>query len=328
MKSKLCIRNKFPLFGMIIFCIFLLSGCIVHMVPNPGVVNLSELPQRGNQPRIKIINDQNNSDEITIGSYNFGTMVGDLHTWTNSAIDSAKNSLAVQGITISDNSSKLLKFAVTDAKLDTWGVDYVAGLARCKIVLKVATGDGYSHTYESTNKSASPEWACNKAMYSVVSNLLEDKATIDYLVKKDTLEVKKDSRFINNGNGTVTDSKTGLMWAAKDNGSDIKWADAKTYCENYRGGGYADWRMPTSAELEGLYDAGQSRPAACYKSNLVHVATELIDITCYFLWASETREHLGFIPQAAYFYFMYGGQGWTRQSYNSTYRVLPVRFAK
>jgi hypothetical protein len=44
------------------------------------------------------------------------------------------------------------------------------------------------------------------------------------------------------------------MWAAKDNGSPISWPEAKKYCENYRGGGYMDWRMPTQDELAGLYD--------------------------------------------------------------------------
>ena len=33
-------------------------------------------------------------------------------------------------------------------------------------------------------------------------------------------------RFMNNGDGTVTDTKTGLMWAAKDNGSPINWQNA------------------------------------------------------------------------------------------------------
>ena len=59
MKSKYCMRNKYFLFGMIIFCIFLFPGCAVHTVPNPGEVGFSELPQTDNQPRIKIINDQN-----------------------------------------------------------------------------------------------------------------------------------------------------------------------------------------------------------------------------------------------------------------------------
>jgi hypothetical protein len=61
-------------------------------------------------------------------------------------------------------------------------------------------------------------------------------------------------------NGTVLDTRTNLMWAAKDNGSDINWQDAKSYCENYRGGGYSDWRMPTQDELAGLYDSSKSYP--------------------------------------------------------------------
>jgi hypothetical protein len=58
-------------------------------------------------------------------------------------------------------------------------------------------------------------------------------------------EIGRDGRFIAYDNGTVLDTKTNLMWAAKDNGSDINWSNAKSYCENYRGGGYKDWRMPT-----------------------------------------------------------------------------------
>jgi hypothetical protein len=146
--------------------------------------------------------------------------------------------------------------------------------------------------------------------------------------EKAALKKKDDSRFINKGNEAVLDTKTGLMWAAKDNGSDIKWADAKSYCENYRVGGYTDWRMPTSAELEGLYDARKESPAACNKSYSIHVATGLINVTCYYLWASETRERFGLISDAAYFYFMYGGQYWARQSASETYRVLPVHTGK
>jgi len=42
-------------------------------------------------------------------------------------------------------------------------------------------------------------------------------------------ETARNGRFIDNGNGTVADTKTGLMWAAKDNGRYISWADAKSY---------------------------------------------------------------------------------------------------
>jgi hypothetical protein len=61
-------------------------------------------------------------------------------------------------------------------------------------------------------------------------------------------------RFVYNGDGTVTDTKTELMWAAKDNGIHINWTDARSYCQSCSGGGHTDWRMPTLAELKSLYD--------------------------------------------------------------------------
>ena len=48
------------------------------------------------------------------------------------------------------------------------------------------------------------------------------------------------------------------MWASRDNGRNINWQDAKNYCDNYRGGHYTGWRMPTQDELAGLYDNGKT----------------------------------------------------------------------
>jgi len=136
-------------------------------------------------------------------------------------------------------------------------------------------------------------------------------------------ETGRDGRFIAYNNGTVLDTRTGLMWAAKDNGSGINWANAKSYCENYRGSGYSDWRMPTQDDLAGLYDAGKSRPAACNTSYSIHVATELIDITCFAPWASETRG-----SDAASFYFDGGTRRWGHQAFDILPRALPVRSGK
>jgi uncharacterized caspase-like protein len=132
-------------------------------------------------------------------------------------------------------------------------------------------------------------------------------------------ETAKENRFIAYKDGTVLDTSTNLMWAAKDNGRDIKWANAKSYCENYRGGGYKDWRMPTQDELAGLYDDTKSYKSACGVLNL----TKLIRLTCSAPWASETRG-----SDAALFYFLYGSRSWVRQSYDRSARALPVRSGK
>ena len=101
----------------------------------------------------------------------------------------------------------------------------------------------------------------------------------------------------------------------------INWTNAKSYCENYRGGGYTDWRMPTQDELAGLYDKSMTYKSACGWD--VHL-TELIRLTCNAPWTSETRaETRGSV--AAYFGFTNGNRYWSPQSVGGGYRALPVR---
>jgi len=122
------------------------------------------------------------------------------------------------------------------------------------------------------------------------------------------------SAYMTKKDGTVMETRTGLMWAAKDNGKDISWVDAKRYCENYRGGGYADWRMPTWDELSGLYDPTQTNRHG------FHMSDE-IEITRCCPWASEARDH-----KALYFDFRTGADKyWRPQSGSASYRALPVR---
>jgi hypothetical protein len=139
--------------------------------------------------------------------------------------------------------------------------------------------------------------------------------------------IKTDGRFIAYSDGTVLDTQTNLMWASKDNGGDIAWHHAKNYCENYRGGGYTDWRIPTQNELAGLYNKNKPRPMACETSYNNRVETALIDISCYYLWASETESSF-FRSTAACFSFFDGQRAFFRQSYNDYMRVLPVRSVK
>jgi len=58
-----------------------------------------------------------------------------------------------------------------------------------------------------------------------------------------------------------TDPDTGLTWTKADNGSDVDWKQATTYCSNLRLGGYSDWRLPTIDELQSIYDPSINIPA-------------------------------------------------------------------
>ena len=138
-------------------------------------------------------------------------------------------------------------------------------------------------------------------------------------------EIARDGRFIAYENGTVLDTRTGLMWAAKDNGSNINWQDAKRYCESYRGGGYSDWRIPTQDELARLYDPSKTYQSECKSCCLTfdqHL-TELIRLTCSTVWASETRG-----SQAAFFSFDNGDRGLYPHPGWNIGRALPVRSGK
>lgn len=52
--------------------------------------------------------------------------------------------------------------------------------------------------------------------------------------------------------GTVLDKKTQLMWAAEDNGELVNKENALQYCRQFKRGGYSDWRLPTSKEIDSL----------------------------------------------------------------------------
>lgn len=80
-------------------------------------------------------------------------------------------------------------------------------------------------------------------------------------------------RLVDNGNGTVTDKLTGLMWL-KDAMclSSANWTNSLNNvqklnsgqdlgCYDYTPGTYSDWRMPNVAELLSLMDLSQSAPA-------------------------------------------------------------------
>lgn len=66
--------------------------------------------------------------------------------------------------------------------------------------------------------------------------------------------------YADNGDGTVTDRVTGLMWQMAD-GGEMTWEKAKEYARDLRLGGHQDWRLPGSMELFSILDHGRHGPA-------------------------------------------------------------------
>jgi hypothetical protein len=66
--------------------------------------------------------------------------------------------------------------------------------------------------------------------------------------------------YTDNGDGTVTDNVTGLMWQQAVPGT-YSWEQAVAYCPMLMLAGYGDWRLPSLIELVSIVDYGQANPS-------------------------------------------------------------------
>jgi len=64
--------------------------------------------------------------------------------------------------------------------------------------------------------------------------------------------------YIDNQDGTVTDTSTGLMWQKVRAIGTYMWQNALQYCKSLELAGYNDWRLPSREELQRMIDYGDS----------------------------------------------------------------------
>jgi hypothetical protein len=137
--------------------------------------------------------------------------------------------------------------------------------------------------------------------------------------------VLAEQRFIDHGNGTVTDRKLGVMWAKADNQSDIYWDQVQSWLINDFPATipqlYKNWRLPTVSELRSLYVEDPKYNGYRTDCGLAVKIVPQIRISCILIWASDTA--LG-LPLA--FNFNIGNAFSIDLSEKKGCRVLAVRF--
>lgn len=121
----------------------------------------------------------------------------------------------------------------------------------------------------------------------------------------------KPSRFIDNGDGTVTDKETNLTWMKEDDGKRRTWEDAKEYCEKVKLPGKG-WRLPTVKELISIVDYDKHGPC---------IDPVFIDTQTAYYWSSTP--FAGDSGNAWIVNFSYGNVYWYHFDYE--YYVRPVR---
>ena len=119
--------------------------------------------------------------------------------------------------------------------------------------------------------------------------------------------------LIDNKNGTVTDTDTGLMWQQATAPGTYTWDGAISYCVNLTLGGYSDWRLPTIQELISIVDYKKYHPAI--NADYFHDTKS----SCYWTSAPDARStgHARFVS------FYYGDVNYGNKS--SSYYVRAVR---
>jgi hypothetical protein len=91
--------------------------------------------------------------------------------------------------------------------------------------------------------------------------------------------------LVDNGDGTITDEVTKLMWLQESGAVGRDWESSIQYCEDLKFAGYEDWKLPHNKELTSLVDLRRQKPA---------IDTEFFPDTDYkaYYWSRtpETRD--------------------------------------
>jgi hypothetical protein len=128
-------------------------------------------------------------------------------------------------------------------------------------------------------------------------------------------------RYVDNGDGTVTDTCTGLMWKPFDDDDPSgtgRWTEALAYCDELSFAGYDDWRLPNVRELQSIVDYGRVDPAIDpIFVDAIDPVYSILGLTC---WSSTTSFD---DDEAFYVYFSTGGVGADRKSESNW--ILAVR---
>lgn len=123
-----------------------------------------------------------------------------------------------------------------------------------------------------------------------------------------------DMNYVDHGDGTVTDKSTSLMWAKNDSGKVMNWVEALEYAKTYELGGYTDWRLPNTKELQSLVDYEKTTFPAIntdfFNTSVTSFETEK---DAYYVWTSTTQGD--FKWTANYIAF---GEAWSKKNSNAT----------
>jgi hypothetical protein len=157
------------------------TGCSMHHVPKPDPIEAGAIPQIQGKGTISLINAQEDKAVRDLGRAGFGTLQGDLYTWTEAAVTQLGEEVKKAGLKVQSGGEKSIKVTVVEVKLGVSGIDFVAAVAKGTVRIKVEAGDGYVKEYIGEKNAITPPSSCEKAMTEAVMNILKDGQIVSYL---------------------------------------------------------------------------------------------------------------------------------------------------
>ena len=135
------------------------------------------------------------------------------------------------------------------------------------------------------------------------------------------------SDFVDNGDATVTDNATGLMWAQDDSGEPMDWETALAYAEESNYGGYEDWRLPDIKELQSIADYSGILPSVDPVFNVTGIFNEAGNDDYPYYWSSTSNPYIDPHDEDGYWYAWYLASGYAVDADgNDTHGAGAVRF--
>jgi hypothetical protein len=110
------------------------------------------------------------------------------------------------------------------------------------------------------------------------------------------LKMSGDQRFVDNGNGTITDTLTDLMWMKADSYLDLRkfvsFREAGKYLESKNRAafaGYGDWRIPGKKEAQSVFVHEKDRSILDKYEMEIYLDPVFPSGCGYNTWTSDTR---------------------------------------
>lgn len=159
----------------------MVCGCAMTHVPKAPPIAKGAIPEIQGKGTISLVNVQEDKTVKDLGRAGFGTLKGDLYSWTEEAIVLLGTEMEKAGLTVQPDGDKSIKVSVVDVKLGVSGIDFVASVAKGNVLIKAETGDGYVNEYSGQKNAMRPPSACDKALTEAVMNILKDERIVTYL---------------------------------------------------------------------------------------------------------------------------------------------------